>query len=68
MVGCHVLASQILVGIYAYINPEENQKPIVLDNISPQNLKVNDYDTLKELQNICITTVKESKSNIYGYF
>ena len=54
--------------VYAYINPEENQKPIVLDNISPQNLKVNDYDTLKELQNICITTVKESKSNIYGYF
>jgi len=38
--------------VYAYINPEKNQKPKVLDNVSPQNLKINDYDTLKKLLNI----------------
>ena len=40
--------------VYAYINPGKNQKPKVLNNVSPQNLKVNDYDTLKELRNIVI--------------
>ena len=46
--------------VYAYINPEKNQKPKVLDNISPQNLKVNDYDTLKKLLNMFKTTAKEN--------
>ena len=40
--------------VYAYINPGKNQKPKVLNKVSPQNLKVNDYDTLKELRNIVI--------------
>ena len=40
--------------VYAYINPGENQKPKVLDNVSPRNLKVNDFDTLLELRNIVI--------------
>ena len=48
--------------VYAYINPEENQKPIVLDNISPRNLKVNDYDTLKKLLNILVPPAKENDS------
>ena len=46
--------------VYAYINPEKNQKPKVLDNISPQNLKVNDYDTLKKLLNMFKATAKEN--------
>ena len=46
--------------VYAYINPRENQKPKVLDNVSPQNLKVNDYDTLKKLLNMLKTTAKEN--------
>ena len=40
--------------VYAYINPGKNQKPKVLNNVSPQNLKVNDFGTLKELRNIVI--------------
>ena len=46
--------------VYAYINPGENQKPKVLDNISPRNLKVNDYDTLKKLLNILLPTAKKN--------
>ena len=46
--------------VYAYINPGENQKPKVLDNISPQNLKANDYDTLKKLLNILLPTAKKN--------
>ena len=46
--------------VYAYINPGENQKPKVLDNVSPQNLKVNDYDTLQKLLNMLKTTAKEN--------
>ena len=46
--------------VYAYINPEKNQKPKVLDNIFPRNLKVNDYDTLKKLLNMFKTTAKEN--------
>jgi len=46
--------------VYAYINPKENQKPKVLDNVSPQNLKVNDYDTLQKLLNMLKTTAKEN--------
>ena len=40
--------------VYTYINPRENQKPKVLDNVSPRNLKVNDFGTLIELRNIVI--------------
>ena len=46
--------------VYAYISPRENQKPKVLDNVSPQNLKVNDYDTLQKLLNMFKTTAKEN--------
>ena len=46
--------------VYAYINPGENPKPKVLDNVSPQNLKVNDYDTLKKLLNILIPPAKKN--------
>ena len=46
--------------VYAYINPGENPNPKVLDNVSPQNLKVNDYDTLKKLLNMFKTTAKEN--------
>ena len=46
--------------VYAYINPGENPKPKVLDNVSPQNLKVNDYDTLKKLLNMFKATAKEN--------
>ena len=46
--------------VYAYINPGENQKPKVLDNISPRNLKVNDYDTLQKLLNILLPTAKKN--------
>ena len=40
--------------VYAYINPGKNQKPKVLNKVSPQNLKVNDFGTLIELRNIVI--------------
>ena len=46
--------------VYTYINPGENQKPKVLDNVSPRNLKVNDYDTLKKLLNILVPTAKKN--------
>ena len=46
--------------VYAYINPGENPNPKVLDNVSPQNLKVNDYDTLKKLLNMFKATAKEN--------
>ena len=46
--------------VYAYINPRENQKPKVLDNVSPQNLKVNDYDTLQKLLDILVPPPKEN--------
>ena len=46
--------------VYAYINPGENPKPKVLDNVSPQNLKANDYNTLKKLLNMFKTTAKEN--------
>ncbi|MGE9658525.1 hypothetical protein ACQP6C_08520 [Snodgrassella alvi] len=46
--------------VYAYINPGENQKPKVLHNVSPRNLKANDYDTLKKLLNMLKTTAKEN--------
>ena len=48
--------------VYAYINPEKNQKSKVLDNVSPRNLKVNDYDTLKKLLNILVPPAKENDS------
>ncbi|WP_198431394.1 hypothetical protein, partial [Snodgrassella alvi] len=48
--------------VYAYINPKKNQKSKVLDNISPRNLKVNDYDTLKKLLNILVPPAKENDS------
>ena len=46
--------------VYTYINPGEDQKPKVLDNVSPRNLKVNDYDTLKKLLNILVPTAKKN--------
>ena len=46
--------------VYAYINPGENQKPKVLHNVSPRNLKANDYDTLKKLLNILLPTAKKN--------
>ena len=46
--------------VYTYINPGENQKPKVLDNVSPRNLKVNDFDTLKKLLNILVPTAKKN--------
>ncbi|NUF77491.1 hypothetical protein GY065_00780, partial [Snodgrassella sp. ESL0323] len=46
--------------VYAYINPGENPKPKVLDNVSPRNLKANDYDTLKKLLNILLPTAKKN--------
>ena len=46
--------------VYAYINPRENQKPKVLHNVSPRNLKANDYDTLKKLLNILLPTAKKN--------
>ena len=46
--------------VYAYINPGENQKPKVLHNVSPRNLKANDYDTLKKLLNILVPTAKKN--------
>ena len=46
--------------VYTYINPGENLKPKVLDNVSPQNLKVNDYDTLQKLLNMFKTKAKEN--------
>ena len=46
--------------VYAYINLGENQKPKVLHNVSPRNLKANDYDTLKKLLNILLPTAKKN--------
>ena len=46
--------------VYAYINPKDNNTPKVLDNVAPQNLKVNDYDTLQKLLNMFKTTAKEN--------
>lgn len=41
--------------VYAYVNPRINKTPQVLHNVSPKDLKADDYDTLQKLMNRLIT-------------
>ncbi len=41
--------------VYAYVNPSVKKTPQILNNISPQDLKADDYDTLQKLMNMLIT-------------